>query len=196
MRIALLLFIATVFVTGCTKDNGQTSAKLIDELLDRYPQLNEGHAGQKHTFELVRQIKDNNWKAEFELYESAYHSGIIIIRKKNLSYCVPLFGSEYSDYWSSKSKLQNSNSKGLNTTFEKELKASNKKLTLSKSHSLYFRYLFMQVLQLGEEGYPEPCPTNFEYPFQVKYSGNFIIIKTLYSRDSITLEADRVLKID
>ena len=162
----------------------------------RYPQLSVGHAGQKHEFVLVRQIKDNNWKAEFELYESAYNAGIIIIRKKNLSYCIPLFGSEYSEYWSSKSKLQNSNSKSLNTTFEKELKASNRKLNLSKSHFLYFRYLFIQILQLGEEGYPEPCPTNFEYPFQTKYSGNFIIIETLYSRDSITLETDIVVNID
>jgi hypothetical protein len=101
MRIPMLFILVLVFSISCTKINDSNSSKnIIKELVFKYPELARNHQNEKSTFQLTRQIKDNDWPLEFEMYNNpTNNTGILIVRKDFQSYAIPLFARDQSYYW-------------------------------------------------------------------------------------------------
>lgn len=100
-----------------------------------------------------------------------------------------MFASDQSYYWQMQSTGSASIPKGnINTTFEQKLKASNKKLKISKVEFIYFRYIFIHVLRLEEEDvFDETNNRKIGSPKNIYYSGRYNIIETIHSRRSLSL---------
>lgn len=144
-----------------------------------------------HPFKLTRYIKDNDWKAEFELHEADKNNvRIIIIRKDSQAYAIPLFTSNQADFWQMDTVHRSDIQTRVNTTFQQELKIANKKLKLSKHDFFFIRYTLQHILLMSEELYPDPCSNKIEMPYQVEYRGSYIFILTVHSRDSLLIKAE------
>ncbi len=195
MRIPIAFFLVFAFNIGCTKINDSNSSKnIINNLIFKYPELAKNYQNEKSTFILARHIKDNEWQFEIELYSNpSNNTGILIVRKDFQSYAIPLFASDQSYYWQMQYRgTAPTPNKNINTTFEQELKASNNKLKISKINFLYFRYIFMHVLQLDEDIADETNDSKTRYPIKAYYSGRYNIVETFHARDSLSLISEPV----
>ena len=194
MRI-LLLFVSILIFNGCkpTKDGFISSGSLIKDLIIRYPQLGVDHNNQSLSYNLKRHIKDHDWNAEFELHRAeGYNSQIIVLRKDNEAYAIPLFGSDQADYWQRDSLAQAYVKNKVNTTFQQELKIANKKLNLSRVDFFYIRYIFQHVLLLGES-LTDPCVDKLEMPYELRYKGSYTFIISVHSKDSLSIRSEPII---
>lgn len=191
----MLFILLLAFSISCTKINDSNSSEnIIKELVFKYPELTKNYQNEKSTFILARQIIDNEWQFEIELYNNpTNNTGILIVRKDFQSYSIPLFASDQSYYWQMQYRGSAPTTKqNINTTFEQELKASNKKLKISKINFMYFRYIFIHVLQLDEDLADENNNRKTRYPIKTAYSGRYKLVETLHSRDSLSLISEPV----
>lgn len=195
MRVPILFILVVAFNISCTKINDANSSNnLIKQLELKYPELNSNLQNEKSMFKLARRIIDNEWQFEIELYNNPTdNTGIIIVRKDYQSYAIPLFASNQSYYW----QMQYMGTayipkQNINTTFEQELKASNKKLNISRINFMYFRYIFIHVLQLNEDPGDDTGNRKMRFPIKISYSGRYNIVETMHSRDSLSLISEPV----
>jgi hypothetical protein len=195
MRVPILIILVVALSISCTKINDANSSKnLIKQLEFKYPELTKNYQNEKSIFKLSRKIIDNEWQFEMELYDNpTNNTGILIVRKDFQSYAIPLFASDQSYYWQMQFKGSASIPKqNINTTFERELKASNKKLNISRINFLYFRYIFIHVLQLTEDPGDDTGNRKMRFPMKISYSGRYNIVETIHSRDSLSLISEPV----
>ncbi len=189
MRL-LLLLVSILILIGCNsgKQHSISSAALIKDQLIRYPELGVDYAGMPVTYALNRQIKDGDLDATFELHEAGRDNGkIIVLRKGNQAYAIPIFRRDQVDYWKTDEGSREALNNKVNTTFEQELKMANKTFKLIKIDFFFARYLFRHLLLL-EESYPEQGPDRLKMPYVLKYKGSYNLILTVFSKDSLTIK--------
>ena len=67
MTITILIILVLAFFMSCTKMNDTNSSKnIIRELVFKYPELSQNYDNEKSTFNLDRQIIDNEWRFKIE----------------------------------------------------------------------------------------------------------------------------------
>lgn len=121
----LLLFCCT----GCDQSNQSKIDRSIEELTEKYPELQAGKKLPKSKFSLEKSIRNGKFNFEIQLYSQPEgypdkNQIIVIINSKNEVYALPFLNNKYKDFWEFPLDKPIPDVPKIKTTFSKEINSA------------------------------------------------------------------------
>ena len=164
-----LFLLCFLMLFGCGRQTNDT--KIIGNLTNRLPQLKIG----SNDYNLIRSVSFGEQNVAIKFFSQPDSvddkQEILLVTNSELqSYAIPLFSNTYRDYWKFLFDSLSTNTKPINTTFEKELNTCLNTLNLNDTigtagkvvNEIFYSLLHCQDINLSDSSNFETILMNFK----------------------------------